>query len=379
MNKPVVSVVMAVRNVERFLAESIESILGQSLREIEFIIVDFGSADATKEIVSSYAAKDARVRFHSVPDCVLPEARNASCSVARGEYLAIMDADDIALADRLASQVGFMEQHPEVGVVGGGVELVNASGASLLTWYHPADDQDVQPSLLKGSPLWHAAPLIRNDVWHPTALIRRSAFLAAGGYRKAFVVSEDYDLWLRIAERHEIANLGQVVLKYRIHPHQVSLQQRRQKCLCKLAAQASAISRRNGLGDPVAGIQEITPAVLARLGVSEATQNAILIREYLSWLRGMFTAGAYSAAREAATDILRSTDREHAERWALADLRLLVARTYWAQKRYLRSAMTAGRAVTTRPIMLARPLKPVLRWLRLRAPTQKIHRPSASS
>jgi Glycosyl transferase family 2 len=373
MNKPVVSVVMVVRNVERFLAESIKSILDQSFREFELVIIDFGSTDTTEAIVSSCAVNDSRIKFHTIPHCSLPEARNASCSAAQGKYLAVMDADDIALGHRLATQVSFMEQHPEVGVVGGGIEWINAAGESLPIPYDPANSQDIQSALPRHSPLWRPSPLLRTDVWHPTALIRRDAFYAAGGYRRAFVVSEDYDLWLRIAERHEISNLNHVVLKYRIHPHQVSLQQRRQKSLCKLVAQASAISRRDGQGDPISGLQEITPAVLARLGVSEATQKAILIREYLGYLRTMFVAGAYSATLEAAIEVLQSSDRAGAERWTITELRFLAARIYWRQKKYLTSVATAGHAVVTRPIVLGRPLIRFLHWLRLRTPIQRVY------
>ena len=95
MTEPVVSVVLVVCNVERFLGEAIESILRQTFREFEFIIVDFGSTDKSKEIVSSYAAKDVRVRLHEIPLCGLAEARNAGCFLARGKYIAIVDADDV--------------------------------------------------------------------------------------------------------------------------------------------------------------------------------------------------------------------------------------------------------------------------------------------
>src|ERR1700733_9393562 len=93
-NAPIVSVAMVVCNVERFLVEAIESILGQTFREFEFIIVDFGSTDQTKGIVSSYAAKDPRIKLHEIPHCGLAEARNVSCFLARGQYIAIQDADD---------------------------------------------------------------------------------------------------------------------------------------------------------------------------------------------------------------------------------------------------------------------------------------------
>src|SRR5579872_49842 len=130
MNEPLVSVVMVTRNADRFLAESIESILGQTFRDFEFIILDFGSTDKTKAIVSSYAAKDSRVRLHEIPSCGLAEARNAGCSLARGKYIAIMDADDVSVPERLALEVEFMENNPGVGVLGGVTECIDATGSS---------------------------------------------------------------------------------------------------------------------------------------------------------------------------------------------------------------------------------------------------------
>src|SRR6266849_7989485 len=101
MTRPLVSVAMVVCNVDRFLAEAIESILNQTFGDFEFIILDFGSTDRSKSIISEYASKDRRIKFQTIPRCGLAEARNAGCSLAQGRYIAIMDADDIAVTDRL--------------------------------------------------------------------------------------------------------------------------------------------------------------------------------------------------------------------------------------------------------------------------------------
>ena len=128
MSQPLVSVTMVTRNVEHFLQEAIESVLGQTFRDFEFIVVDFGSTDNSKSIVSNYAAADRRIRFHEIPHCGLAEARNEACSRAQGKCIAIMDADDVYLPNRLLWEVKFMEAHPEVGVTGGAVECINAAG-----------------------------------------------------------------------------------------------------------------------------------------------------------------------------------------------------------------------------------------------------------
>src|ERR1700722_19795108 len=130
---------MVVCNVDRFLEEAIESILTQTFRDFEFIILDFGSTDRTKEITARYAARDSRIKLSEIPHCSLTEARNAACFLAQGQYIANMDADDVSLPDRLMWQADFMERHPQVGVVGGGVEAIDATGASLMAAVIRAD------------------------------------------------------------------------------------------------------------------------------------------------------------------------------------------------------------------------------------------------
>jgi glycosyltransferase involved in cell wall biosynthesis len=360
MLSPLVSVVMVVCNVDRFLTESIESILGQTFREFEFIIVDFGSTDKSATIASSYAAKDSRIKLHTIPHCGLAEARNTGCLLAQGQYIAIMDADDIAIRDRLMWQVDFMDKHPEVGVLGGAFEWVDATGASLLTVRHPLGNNEIQSGLLNGCPLKQ-----------PTVLIRREAFAIAGGYRAVFAQSEDFDLWLRIGERFPLANLEQVVLKYRIHPHQISLCKRTEQTLCHLAARAAALSRRNGNPDPLASVKEITPAVLATLGVSKATQQAHLTWIYRDWIRIMSMAGEYSAALKATLEFLRF-DLEYVHRRDIADMWLTAARLHLRQKSFCATFVAAGHAVLTWPVVVGRPLRRLLRRLRFPAVADEV-------
>jgi hypothetical protein len=352
MINPLASVVMVTCNVERFLAEAIESILAQTFRDFEFIIVDFGSTDDSKRIAASYAAKDSRIRLHEIPHCGLAEARNAGCFLAQGRYIAVMDADDISLQDRLTSEIDFMEKHPEVGFLGGATEWIDANGKSLRVKHFPAEDRENRIALFRGC-----------SFCQPTVLIRREAFVSVGGYRPVFVLAEDYDLWLRIIQRFQCANLEQVVLKYRSHPHQVQLRNVKQQSLYILAARASALSRRAGNPDPLDSIEEITPAVLAGLGVSEAQQQITADRDLI---RATYLAGEYSSALKAAVEALRSSDWENAERWQIADTRLSIAWLHWKQKRFVSSVIAVGHAFITRPVILGRPLRPLLRRFQFR-------------
>jgi glycosyltransferase involved in cell wall biosynthesis len=349
MNNPLISVVMVVCNVDRFLNEAIESIRVQTFRDFEFIIADFGSTDNSKSIISSHAAKDARIKFHNIPHCGLAEARNAGCALAQGRYIAIMDADDVSAPDRLLWEVDFMEQHPEVGVIGGAIELINATGTALAIWNNPVSDREIKAVLLE-----------RCTLFQPTVLMRRDAFLAVGGYRPPFAPAEDYDLWLRMAEHYQIANLKQVVLRYRIHPYQVSMRKRTQQTLGILAARVAASSRKNGIPDPMNLVKEITPELLVSLGVTKEMLQGELTFEIVQWIRNMCMAGEYAIALQTAEETLQ-TDLKSVERSRIAELHLIVARLYSRQKKFVRCFFAVVHAVVTRPGVLKQLLWPVLK------------------
>lgn len=363
MNEPLVSVVMVTRNADRFLAESIDSILGQSFRDFEFIIVDFGSTDKTKAIVSGYAARDSRIRLHEVPNCGLSEARNAGCLLARGKYIAIMDADDISVPNRLTLEVDFMEKHPRVGVLGGVTECIDAAGRTLDLQSHnfPSEDHEIRKALA-----------VRCPFCQPTVLIRKEAFILVGGYRAVFAQAEDYDLWLRIAEHFQCANLTEVVLKYRIHPYQVSMHRRRQQTLCALAARVSQSSRQKKLADPLDSAEEITDDKLCEWGISRAVQQRHVVSDWQQWIRVMCAAREYVVALDSAVDLLQS-EVQHVERWQIADIRLMVAWLYWKRKRFLKSCLAACHAVITRPVVLGRPFKSWLRGRTIRSDYASMH------
>ncbi len=267
MTEPAVSVVMSVFNGQRFLSEAMESILNQTFRDFEFIIINDGSTDGTASILDSYARSDPRVHVYPQENKGLIESLNRGCGLARGKYVARMDADDITLKDRLMQQIAFMEKHAGVGVLGSAVELVDEMGRRLRTERYPLDHAGIMSALAYRSPFTH-----------PAVVLRKNVFVSVGGYRSVFVGAEDYDLWLRMAERCELANLEAVLLKYRLHPEQVTHRDLRQPVVSTFAARAAASSRRNGLPDPMKSIREITPAVLAGLGVTEeAVEDAMLL------------------------------------------------------------------------------------------------------
>ncbi len=183
---PRVSVVMPVRDGERFLREALDSTLAQTLDDLELIVVDDGSTDATPAILAEAAQRDSRVRVQRQEPGGLTVALNAGCALARAPLIARMDADDVMLPDRLERQVAYLDAHPDVALLGGGIVLVDETGREI-------DREPGRPQL---------DFLVRNELTHATVMMRADAFRALGGYR--LDQSEDYDLWLRFDERYGV-------------------------------------------------------------------------------------------------------------------------------------------------------------------------------
>jgi cellulose synthase/poly-beta-1,6-N-acetylglucosamine synthase-like glycosyltransferase len=348
MTSALVSVVMSVFNSERFLCEAVESILAQTFRDFEFIIINDGSNDCSGDILNYFQKRDARVQLYHQDNRGLVSSLNRGCGLARGKYIARMDADDIAADDRLRRQMDFMESNPQVAVVGGAVEFIDAAGRKLHLMKYPRTNYEIQQVL------WDDCALC-----HPTTFMRREILVALGGYRKIVVHAEDYDLWLRISDKFQLANLDSVVLKYRLHPNQISVRKCKQEGLSGLAARIATSERRMGKPDPLDSIEEITPTTLLHLGATSSEQQRELARQYLRCSRNMYRAGEYSIALLAAK--LVNQDRTGSnERWVTADAHLWAAKAHWRQNRFLLSIFMTARAIATRPIILLRPLKPLL-------------------
>jgi glycosyltransferase involved in cell wall biosynthesis len=203
---PTVSVLLAVYNTRPYLAEAIESILAQSFEDFEFLIVDDGSTDGSTEVVRRFAGLDDRVRPILRENRGLVASLNEMIDAARGEFLARMDADDVALPLRLGQQVAFLGEHPEVVAAGSWVEWIDQEGDSLCEYRLEEDHEAIERLLIEAG---------TNSICHPAAMIRADAMRRVGGYRGEFTACEDYDLWLRLGEVGRLANMPEVLLKYR--------------------------------------------------------------------------------------------------------------------------------------------------------------------
>jgi glycosyltransferase involved in cell wall biosynthesis len=204
-----VAVLMCVHNGERFIREAIESVLGQTYKDFEFIIVENGSTDATWHIVQSYA--DSRIRSFRTPLKQLTFNLNFGLLQTQADYIARMDADDIAKPQRLSQQIAYMDAHPEVSVLGSAFEVLSTETGITNTVVPPGTDVAIRRRLP-----------FRFVICHPTVMFRRQVVLAHAGYRDS-IFCEDIDLWLRLSRDRTIrfANLEEPLLTYRLHAGQI--------------------------------------------------------------------------------------------------------------------------------------------------------------
>jgi hypothetical protein len=206
--QPRISVVIPAFNAQRYLAEAVESVLQQSYSNFECLVIDDGSTDRTREILAELALRDGRVKPIRIEHSGIVKALNVGVEAAQGELIARMDADDVCMPERFARQVEYLDQHPECVAVGSAVMLVDPFGSDLWEIQVHAEHDQIDASLLKG------------DGWalfHPSAVLRRQAILDVGGYRRAYQWAEDMDLFLRLSEIGRLANLPDVLLRYRQH------------------------------------------------------------------------------------------------------------------------------------------------------------------
>jgi len=204
---PSVSVLMPVYNGERYLAAAMESILAQTFGDIEFLIVDDGSADATPAILAGYAARDARVRVLRNPSNIgLVASLNRGLEEARAPLVARMDADDIARPERLARQVAFLRDNPDHGLVGTWAEIWVEDEKSPRAHRHPASNALLRTLLLFNNPFVHSSVMFRAD------MARELGGYAVG---RTGSFTEDYEFWSRIARVRKVANIPLFLQVYR--------------------------------------------------------------------------------------------------------------------------------------------------------------------
>lgn len=315
---PHVTVVLPVRDGGEWLAAAVESIRGQSLAEWEMLAIDDGSGDGSRALLEAFAARDGRITVSSRPARGLAATLQEGIERARSEFVAVMNADDVAGPGRLAAQVAYLTAHPRVAALGTQTRLLVEREATEVVSRLPLDPAGCRRLLAEAPPLAH-----------PTVMFRRSVVVALGGYRRA-VPAEDYDLWLRVAERHDLANLPDVHLEYRLHAGQ-SGKALESLALATLVVRRCAAARRAGRPDPLAapGATATDPALAAALGIRPG--------EIARQVRGgaISRAEQMLAATGSATRAMRELDALEGSWTADADPRRFHALRDWLSGRAL--------------------------------------------
>jgi len=267
------TVLLPVRDGEATLDAAISSIRRQSFRDFELLVLDDGSRDASPDIAARHAAEDPRVRLLANPASGIVAALNFGIESAQAPLVARMDADDIALPERFERQLARLAAEPELLVLGTATIRIDAQGRRLSVATPPVDPAELARVLERV-----------NAIAHPTVVMRKAALQAVGSYRRAYLRAEDYDLWLRLAERGKLSNLAEPLLEYRIggpfRPQAFARQ-----VLSEMAARAAAKLRRSGGTDPTGAWDDIDADGLAALGIGKEAVAAEIARRALQMAR----------------------------------------------------------------------------------------------
>lgn len=236
MGQPVVSVVMPVYNAEAYVGEAIESILAQTFDNFELIILDDGSTDRSGQVLKQYQQRDARIKIISRENRGLVATLNEGIECSTGRYIARMDADDIALPERFSKQVEFLETHPDYVVVGSRVLLIDPEGLPICPFSTLTEHEAIDSAHMEGE---------SGAICHPASMLRRDMLQKVGGYRQEMKYSEDFDLFLRLAEVGKVANLPHILLKYRMHQNSIGYTKRIEQLKYNFQALKEAHCRRS--------------------------------------------------------------------------------------------------------------------------------------
>jgi glycosyltransferase involved in cell wall biosynthesis len=266
---PLVTVITATKNSFSFLPEAVESVLQQDFDNWEYVIVDDGSTDETQDYLRTLT--DPRIQIVRMEKSVGPaKARNTAIRKARGELIAVLDADDVAHPSRLRQQVQFLERNPDCGVCGSWARVF---GRYESIKRFPQRNYDLRGWLLFGNPLVHSTVMIRT-----AALPARNSV-----YRHELVHAEDYEMWVEVSKKWKIANIPEVLVDYRSHHDQISAANTSQAEACFMTARNDLLTHL-GLPQPKTPVLNFAwlVAALPRNRHSAYLPNRHLV---ISWLR----------------------------------------------------------------------------------------------
>lgn len=211
-NPPLISVVMPTFNSAKYLTAAISSILNQTLKNFEFIIIDDGSTDSTGKIIKRFSRKDKRIIIiKNKINLGIVKSLNKGIEKSKGEYIARMDSDDWSYPDRLGKQISFMKKHPDVVICGGKINICDENLKIKSTRHYPTTDKKIRENIFEINPFAH-----------PAVMYKKTAVIKAGGYNEKLFTVEDYDLYFRLGKFGKFRNLTSNLLKLRTHKNSVS-------------------------------------------------------------------------------------------------------------------------------------------------------------
>lgn len=291
---------MACYNAERWLVAALESVIEQSFYDIEILVVNDGSSDGTSEILRFYAEKDSRIIVIDKKNTGLADSLNCGIGVARGRWIARLDADDVCERRRLEKQQAYVSTHPGTVLLGSGSIEIDEVGTPRRVCKYPQGHRGLVSRLEKWGGFFP----------HSSALFRLDVVQAMGGYRSELLRAEDWDLWLRLAERGKLACLPEPLVRIRRHGTQISRDAGgRQSRIDACAATVSHFVRRVGLADPIEpGNREATQQFLK--WVEQRMEDAKVFEKRRIWedVRSSFfnSSNRVSAWMDAIWKIARS-------------------------------------------------------------------------
>jgi glycosyltransferase involved in cell wall biosynthesis len=281
-DQPRVSVLMTVYNGGDGLARTLDSLQQQTFQDFELVIIDDGSTDGTWDTISRI--ERSRVRAHrNLNNQGQTASLNMALKLAEGQYVARQDAEDISLPERFEKQVAYLDQHPAVALVGTQIDWVDAAGRLVRHFEYPTENEAIAEQLKTKNSFGHGSVMVRRDVLEET-----------GGYREAFRLAQDYDLWLRIAQTWQAANLPETLYKMRFSARMVSVvRNAEQGAYAELARQLAG--ERAAHGKEQTDVEAAGAALAAQYDRGFLARRIEQSRNYIIWAERLLWWGEPAA------------------------------------------------------------------------------------
>ncbi len=283
---PLVSVIMTAFNEEKFIGNAVESLMNQTFEDFELLLFDDGSTDGTCRIVEQF--EDPRIKLHSSTNQGQTTCLAQGVEMAEAPLIARLDADDMAMPHRLDTQVAFLERNPSCAMVGSQAVVLDESGSEMCVCPVPATEEEIRETISS-----------RCCFLHSTVMFRREAVMEVGNYRPLFRYAQDYDLWLRLAERYPLANIGEPLVYRRLKVESPSVSRLHvQERYAYWGRRFAAQRKESGQDDLMLGrTEEFNRDMLNVDSLRGIRRRRQLAENYFSWAQYCLWQGAAKAYR----------------------------------------------------------------------------------